>query len=316
MTEQLLPEDPHRAEQEASAHAEDVPAAPGDSSSAPEPLEKGAAGEDEKGPNPVGLAAGVVGLVVVIAAVVAVPMLMGRFSSAPAEVPAADAAIEAPAASDEQEAPAEGDGAEAAAPSDDAVETNGMLGPDGAPMPSEPIMAEGAGYAFAGDVLAAMVPGLAPAVAAPDDAAVMDAWAASALTLMPADYVAAWAAEVGADSADALAARLHDDEVGALAAAIPSGSFALEQGDALSADERHAIEERFAALGLERFLQAAYHATAVPVDAAADGAADAPGGAADAADDAAAVPPVDTPYCVVKISDAWYLFPTTFAVQS
>lgn len=286
MAEQLIPEDP-----QADASPESAPA-------------------DGHGPNPVRLAVGIVALVVVLAAVVAVPMLLGRMAaSSTDEAAAGDAAVDAAVPAAEEGASVETDGLGESADAAPA-EGNGTVGPDGEPMPSEPIIAEGVGYASAADVLAAMTPGLNQALAAPGDADAMRAWIESALSLMPADLASAWAAERGAASLDALAAQLTDTEVAPLAAT--AGAVALAQGDPCSADERAAVEDRFRALGIERYIQAAYRAAATPLaadPAAADGDAD----DAEAAVDAQVV---ETPYCVVKINDAWYFFPTTFEARS
>lgn len=333
MTDQLLPEDQRPG-------ASPAPSAPASSSvpTAPEPsaasedsadpastaaddpaaveVSKAAADEsdptpaDGHAPNPVRLAVGVVVLVVALAVVVAVPMILGRMASSPADDAAADdASTEASAPAAEGGAFSEADelieGADAAPD-----QTNGTVGPDGEPVPSEPIVAEGAGYASAADVLAAMAPGLNQALAAPDNADAMHAWTESALSFAPADFVSAWAAERGAESLDALAAQLTDTEVATLAAT--AGAVTLAQGDPCSADERAAVEDRFRALGIERYIQAAYRAVATPL--AADPAAG--DGDADGAETAAGTQAVETAYCVVKINDAWYFFPTTFEARS
>lgn len=188
-----------------------------------------------------------------------------------------------------------------------------------------PIVSEGAGYAFADDLLAAVTPGLNRALAAPDDPSAQAQWVRSALSFLPADYLSAWSASLGADSPAALIERLTDPEVAALAATLAPEGFALVQGEACSPEEVRSLEARFKDVGLERFLQAAYVVNAQPT--AADAAGE--GGAAPEAEDSAsaaegagasdaaaseAPEAFPTAYRIIKINDAWYLAPSIFSL--
>ena len=282
-----------------------------------------------RAPRPALLAA-LVGLVAVVACVVAVPLLLDRMApAAPAEAPAVEASVgegtEASGDGAADGAASEGDGQAAA---EGAVE-------DGEAVPTAgPIVSEGAGYAFADDLLAAITPGLNRALAAPDDPSAQAQWVRSALSFLPADYLSAWTAFLGADSPAALIERLADPEVAALAATLAPEGFILVQGDACSPEEIQSLEARFKDVGLERFLQAAYVVNAQPMiaaDAAGEGSAapeaedsasaaegagasDAAAGEAPVAADGEAAEAFPTAYRIIKINDSWYLAPSIFSL--
>lgn len=284
--------------------------------------------DEGRAPRPALLAA-LVGLVAVVACVVAVPLLLGRMApSNPAEAPAVEtsAGESAEVAGDGDAAP-EGDGGLGGV----ASEGDGQAVAEGAAEGGEevltagPIVSEGAGYAFADDLLAAVTPGLNRALAAPDDPSAQAQWVRSALSFLPADYLSAWSASLGADSPAALIERLTDPEVAALAATLAPEGFALVQGEACSPEEVRSLEARFKDVGLERFLQAAYVVNAQPTAAGAAGE----GGAAPEAEDSAsaaegagasdaaaseAPEAFPTAYRIIKINDAWYLAPSIFSL--
>lgn len=315
---------------EAAAGAEAVAGAEAAAGAAEAKVEAPAAVRADEGraPRPALLAA-LVGLVAVIACVVAVPLLLGRMApSNPAEAPAVEtsAGESAEVAADGDTAP-EGDGSLGGV----ASEGDGQAVAEGAAEGGEevptagPIVSEGAGYAFADDLLAAVTPGLNRALAAPDDPSAQAQWVRSALSFLPADYLSAWSASLGADSPAALIERLADPEVAALAATLAPEGFALVQGEACSPEEVRSLEARFKDVGLERFLQAAYVVNAQPTAAGAAGE----GGAAPEAEDSAsaaegagasdaaaseAPEAFPTAYRIIKINDAWYLAPSIFSL--